>query len=143
MALMIHEILEKVAEAPTRKEKSDLLIKHNTLALRDILKGAFDDNIVFLLPTGAPPYQADDAPHGYTRTSLYNQTKKFRYFVKGGPGEQIASPRRERMFVEILEGVHPKEAELCILMKDKKLNGVYKGVTKKLVQDTWPKLIRS
>lgn len=143
MALMIHEILEKVAEAPTRKEKSELLIKHNTLALRDILKGAFDDNIVFILPAGDPPYQKDDAPAGYTRSSLYNQTKKFRYFVKGGPGEKLPAARRERMFIEILESVHPGEAELCILMKDKKLTGVYKGVTKKLVQDTWPRLITS
>ena len=143
MNLMIHEILEKVAEAPTRKEKSDLLLKHNCLALRDVLRGAFDDSIEFLLPKGTPPYEADDAPHGYTRSSLMQQTKKFKYFVKGGPGERLQGPRRERMFIEILEGIHPQEAELIILMKDKKLDGVYKGLTKKLVKDTWPRLIVS
>lgn len=141
MILMIHEILQKVSEAPTRKEKSEVLLKHNSLALRDILKGAFDDSIEFILPAGAPPYDADDAPAGYSRSSLQQQTKKFRYFVKGGPGERLQTVRRERMFVEILESVHPKEAELVIAMKDKKLTGEYKGLTKKLVQDTWPRLI--
>lgn len=141
MVLMIHEVLEKVAAAQTRKEKSEILLKHNSLALRDILKGAFDDSIEFILPDGAPPYDADDAPAGYSRSSLQHQTKKFRYFVKGGPGERLQTVRRERMFVEILESVHPKEAELVILMKDKKLTGQYKGLTKKLVQDTWPRLI--
>ena len=143
MVLMIHEILQKVAEAATRKEKSEILMQNNSLALRDILRGAFDDTIQFILPDGAPPYEADDAPHGYTRSSLQHQTKKFRYFVKGGPGEQLNPVRRERMFVEILEGIHPQEAELVILMKDKKLGGEYKGLTKKLVSDTWPNLIRS
>lgn len=143
MNLMIHEVLEKVAEAPTRKEKSEVLLKYNCLALRDILRGAFDDVIEFILPEGRPPFEEDDAPHGYTRSSLHHQTKKFRYFVKGGPGEQLNPVRRERMFIEILEGIHPGEAELVILMKDKKLTGVYKGLTKKLVQDTWPNLIRS
>lgn len=144
MQLMIHEILEKAAEAATREEKSKILKDNNSLALRDILKGSFDDSIEFILPKGKPPYEEDDAPAGYTRSSLFQQTKKFRYFAKGGPGEQIAPARREKMFIEVLEGIHPKEAELVINMKDKKLIGppsLYKGITKKLVSETFPGLI--
>jgi hypothetical protein len=145
MRLMIHEILEKAAAAQTREEKASILIEHNCLALRDVLRGSFDDSIEFTLPKGKPPYEEDDAPHGYTRSSLYQQTKKFKYFVKGGPGDQLLAARRERMFIEILEGIHPKEAELIIAMKDKKLAGppsMYKGITKKLVSDTFKGLIR-
>jgi len=143
MALMIHEILEKAAEASTRKEKADVLKEHNTLALRDILKGAFDDSIQFILPSGTPPYREDPAPAGFTASSLNNQTKKFRYFIKGGPGENLPALKRENMFIQILESVHPKEAALVLLMKDKKLTGVYKGITKKLVTEVWPRLIVS
>lgn len=143
MNLMIHEVFEKVAQAPNRKEKIEVLQKYNCLAVRDILKGAFDETIQFLLPSGKPPYREDDAPYGYTRSSLHQQTKKLRYLVKGGPGENLPGPRRERMFIEILESVHPDEARLVLVMKDKKLEGKYKGLTKKLVSEAFPKLIVS
>jgi len=143
MGLMVHEVLEKAAEAASRKDKIAVLQRYNTLALRDILKGSFDDSIQFILPPGKPPYREDDAPAGYTTSSLHNQTKKFRYFIKGGPGENLPPHKRERMFIEILESVHKKEAELVLMMKDKKLAGVYKGITKKLVQEVWPRLIIS
>ena len=143
MGLMVHEVLEKAAEASTRKEKVAILQQYNTLALRDILKGSFDDSIQFILPEGTPPYREDDAPYGYTMSSLQQQTKKFRYFIKGGPGENLPAIKRERMFIEILESVHKGEAQLVLLMKDKKMNGVYKGITKKLVQEVWPRLIIS
>lgn len=146
MQLMIHEVLEKVAEAQTKQEKIEILRQNNSLALRDVLRGAFDDMIEFILPKGAPPFNVDDAPVGYTSSSLQRQTKKFRYFVKGGPGEQVQPSRRERMFIEILESIHPKEAELIIRMKDKKLietnKAHYKGLTKNLVKEAFPNLIK-
>jgi len=43
------------------------------------------------------------------------------------------------MFIDMLEGIHPKDAELLILMKDKK--SLAKGITKKLVEEAFPKLI--
>lgn len=144
MKLMIHEVLEKAAAAATREEKAQILKDNNSLALRDVLKGSFDDTIEFILPIGTPPYEEDDAPAGYTRSSLFQQTKRFKYFAKGGPGERLPAARRERMFIEILESVHPKEAQLIIAMKDKKVAGppsMYRGITKKLVSEAFPGLI--
>lgn len=146
MKLMIHEILEKAAEASTKEEKIKILQENNHLALRDVLRGGFDDSIEFILPAGKPPH-GDPASFGYSRMSLYNKTKQFKYFVKGGPGENMLAPKREKLFINILESVHPKEGELIILMKDKKLvksnnSAHYSGITKKLVQDAFPGLIR-
>lgn len=141
MRLMIHEILEKVGELKTKKEKVEFLQKHNCLALRDILKGGFDDTVQFNLPDGVPPYVADDAPMGYNMSTLNNKTKKFRYFAKGGPGDKLPAARRERMFIEILESVHEKEAEVVIAMKEKKIDKVYKGVTMTVVKEAFPRLI--
>jgi len=45
------------------------------------------------------------------------------------------------MFIDILYGVDSKEIPLICHMKDKTLDGVYKGVTKKLVQEAFPGLI--
>ena len=146
MRLMIHEILEKAAAAKTKEEKIQILQDNNHLALRDILRGGMDDTIEFILPEGKPPHE-DPERVGYSRNSLFNQTKRFKYFVKGGPGENMPAPKREKMFINILETVHPKEGELLIMMKDKKFiksnnSAYFSGITKKLVQEAFPGLLK-
>jgi len=146
MKLMIHEILEKAAEAKNKEEKIKILQDNNNLALRDILRGGMDDTIEFILPEGKPPYE-DPEKVGYSRSALYSKTKRFKYFVKGGPGTNMPSPKREKMFINILESIHPKEGELIVLMKDKRLiksnnSAHYSGITKKLVQEAFPGLIK-
>ena len=138
--LLVTEMLEAVAKAESRKEKLELLKQFNCLELRDILKGAFDDTIEFILPKGVPPINEDEKKN-YDNTRLLSETKKFRYFVKGGPGDQVNRVRREKMFIDILYRVDSKEIPLICHMKDKTLDGVYKGVTKKLVQEAFPGLI--
>lgn len=138
--LLVSEVLELVANAPGRKEKFDLLRKYNSLELRDVLKGAFDDTIEFILPKGRPPIDETEK-RKYDKFHLVHETKKFRYFVKGGPGEQVNPLRREKMFIDILYRIDTKDADLICKMKDKELDGVYKGLTKKLVQEAFPGLI--
>jgi hypothetical protein len=138
--LLVTEMLEAVAKAESRKEKLELLKQFNCLELRDILKGAFDDTIEFTLPKGVPPINEDEKKN-YDKTRLLSETKKFRYFVKGGPGDQVNRVRREKMFIDILYRIDSKEIPLICHMKDKTLDGVYKGVTKKLVQEAFPGLI--
>ena len=45
--------------------------------------------------------------------------------------------RRETMFINILEGLHPLESEIVSLCKDKKLGEVYK-ITKDVVVEAYP-----
>jgi hypothetical protein len=138
--LLVTEMLELVGKAESRKEKLELLQKFNCLELRDILKGAFDDTVQFLLPSGIPPIDEKEKKL-YDKTRLMSETKKFRYFVKGGPGEQVNRVRREKMFIDILYRIDSKEIPLVCHMKDKTLDGVYKGLTKKLVAEAFPGLI--
>lgn len=138
--LLVSEVLELVAKADARKDKLEILRKNNTLELRDILKGAFDDTVQFILPKGVPPIE-EDQKKLYDKVRLVTETKKFRYFVKGGPGEQVNPMRREKMFIDICYRIDSKEVELVCHMKDKTLDGVYKGLTKKLVQEAFPGLI--
>ena len=139
--MSIHEVLELVAKAPTKVEKSKVLLAHESLALKTILRGSFDEKLEFNLPRGKSPYEP--ANQQVVRAANTHQSmKRMRYFVKGGEGDQIMAPKREKMWIGILETVLPEDAKLFDLMKDKKLMGEYKGVTKKLVQDTWPNLIK-
>lgn len=138
--LLITEILELVAKAEARKDQIAILREHNSLGLRDILKGAFDASVEFILPSGIPPVDEKEK-RLYDKTRLGAETKKFRYFVKGGPGEQVNRMRREKMFIDILYRIDSKEIPLVCHMKDKTLDGVFKGLTKKLVQEAFPGLI--
>lgn len=136
--MRVDEILDRVDAAKTRKEKIEILHNYNHRGLRDVLKGAFDDTVEFNLPEGAPPY-TKGSEHSYG-TTLLKQTKKFKYFVKTAQ-RPVAGPKIEFIFIRMLEGLHPKEAQILIWMKDKDLTGKYKGLTKKLVTDAFPGLI--
>jgi len=136
----IHEILEAAAEAKTREEKIKVLQDYNCLGLRDILNGAFNDNIKWALPTGAPPYESNQSDEGLYPTDLRRETKQLRYLVDHPSNAKVLRAKKEHIFIQMLEGVHPKDAELLILMKDKKLTGKYKGITKALVAKAFPGL---
>ena len=43
----------------------------------------------------------------------------------------LSQTRREMMFINLLESVHPLEAEILVLVKDKKLTESYK-ITKEI-----------
>lgn len=138
--LTIHEILKRAGETKTKEEKIAVLRRYNTMALRDVLKIAYDDRIRFVFPEGAPPYRPsseESAP-----SSLRRQNKRFKYFLENIK-TNLLMVRREKMFISMLESIDPNDALLIIAAKDKKLEGMYKGITKKLVMEAFPGLIRT
>ena len=70
------------------------------------------------------------------RSSIRKEYQKFYNFVKGG-NDGLSSLRRESMFINLLQGLHPLEAEILILVKDKKLDTKYK-ITKQIVAEAYP-----
>ena len=114
--LLISEILRKVSNAKTKKEKVDLLRKHNSPALRQLMIINFDDSVVSLLPEGEVPYTPNDAPVGTDHTRLEQEYRGLYRFFKGGA--KLSNLKRESMFVQLLEGLSAEEAELLCLVKD-------------------------
>lgn len=136
---LISDVLKQTAKLKTKVDKIAYLRKMNSIPLRDILRINFDDDIVSMLPPGAPPYKKDNMPDGMNYSTLQQQYKKFKYFFKGQYTD-MNPIKRESMFLEILESIHPDDAQVFIDAKDKSLK--YKGLTKKLVMDSFPNLIR-
>ena len=134
---LVPEVLELVRQAKTKQEKVEILRKNTHPALKDILRINFDADVVSLLPEGAPPYEKDDAPEGYSVSSLFKTHKQFKYFFKGPIGDQVQAVRREKLFIDALESMHPTESDLLIEAKDRKL----KGITKALVDEAFPGLV--
>ena len=134
---LVPEVLELVRQAKTKQEKVEILRANTHPALRDILRINFDADVVSILPEGAPPYQKDDAPEGHSPSSLFKVHKQFKYFFKGPIANQANPARRESIFIQALESMHPTESDLLIEAKDRKI----KGITKALVDEAFPGLV--
>jgi hypothetical protein len=143
MAISLMQLLELVDKAKSQKERGDLLKQNQTDHLENLLWYTFHPDVKFLLPEGKPPFNA--SAEDPASTMLYGQIRKLRYFVDGPggvtfcTGNSINATKRESMFIVMLESVTPREAEILINMKKKDLG--IRGLTYKLVSDTFPHLI--
>jgi len=136
---LISEVLAEAGKIVQREERIKFLRLNKSPGLTDILRINYDDSIVSVLPLGAPSYKQDDAPKGYEYTILNKAYTQFKYFFKGPVSSGMKPLKREGLFLNLLESLNPEEAELLIAAKDKKMKS--KGITKRLVNDTFPGLL--
>tara|TARA_Y100000996_G_scaffold371035_1_gene319048 strand:+ start:396 stop:914 length:519 start_codon:yes stop_codon:yes gene_type:complete len=135
----VYEILcqaEIVAQEDTDKAAHGLKVFGDTNgAVQRVCQWYFDSTINSTLPEGATPYNKNEAPASdLTETSLRFEFRKFKYFVT----EEVPQVRRETMWIELLEGIPSKEAELIDLVKDGKWP--FKNVTLDIVKKAFPEL---
>ena len=161
----IFEILDLVSKQRTKTKKIEVLRKYEELSLKVIFIWNFDESVVSILPPGDVPYTGYDDQNVYKggvsakishevrsmhsqgnfslgvsdgqgHTTIRRESKHFYRFIKGGD-DGLNNLRRESMFINILEGLHPLESEIVIACKDKKLGEIYK-ITKEVVAEAYP-----
>jgi len=161
----IFEILDLVSRQRSKDKKVEILKKYSEPALKAVLIWNFDETVVSVLPEGPVPYSGYEDQATYSgslttkidqeirkmhetgsfslgasdnngHTSIRREFKHFYHFLKGG-NAGINGMRRETMFINILEGIHPLEAEIVCLIKDKQLESKYK-ITKEVVSEAYP-----
>ena len=132
----LHEILELVDEQKTKAKKVSVLREYRDDSLTAILIWQFDDSVQSAMPEGQVPYKPNEVPVGTDHTSLRREWKTLYHFIRGG-NDRLNNLRRETMFVQMLEGLHPKEAEIICLVKDKRLTDVY-NITLAQVEEAYP-----
>ena len=133
---LMSEILDNVAKAKTKEQKVSILREHNSAALRMIIKASFDPNIEWDLPEGDVPFERNDAPEGTEHNVLSYEARKLYHYIEGG-NNQLTQNKREMMFVQLLEGLHPNEAEIVVAAKDKVLHQKYKGLSDNVVKEAF------
>ena len=136
MVIGVSEIINLVAKQKKEKDKIDVLRHHICPALTTVLQGAFDDRIKWALPEGTPPYKPSELHEGHS--ALHAETRKMYLFVEGG-SPNLKQLRRETLFVELLETVHPDDAKILVAIKDKTFP--FAGITKSIVQKAFPGLV--
>ena len=135
----VYEILcqaDIVAQEDEDKAAHGLKVFSETnAAVPRVCQWYFDSKINSTLPEGATPYNKNDAPASdLTETQLRFEFRKFKYFVT----EEVPQVRRETMWIELLEGIPNKEAEMIDLVKDGKWP--FKNVTLDIVKKAFPNL---
>lgn len=133
--MRISEILEKTSKSKKKKEdKIQFLRNNNSDALRLVLQYALHPNVHSALPEGPAPYtpsELSDENDGM----LYKAARELYLFCKGG-NDALPALRRETLFVQFLESLHPEDAKLIVAAKDKTLP--YKGLPKSLFEEAFP-----
>ncbi len=159
------EILELASKQRSNSNKVEVLKKYRNDALVSILIWNFDESIISLLPPGEVPYSRVEEQSSFNdtlsaslsksnkveglsradefirerHTSIRNEYQNFYNYLQGGnPG--LSSLRRETMFIQMLEGLHPLEAEIMCLVKDKRLTDKYK-VSFDTVKEAYPDIV--
>ena len=159
------EVLDLVSKQRTKAKKIEVLRTYEDISLKIILIWNFDESVQSVLPPGEVPYTGYDDQNVYSgtlstriteevrkmhdtgsfslgssdkqgHTTIRREAKNFYHFVRGG-NDSMNMIRRETMFINILEGLHPLEAEIVTLCKDKRLGEVYK-ITKDVVSEAYP-----
>ena len=161
-----YEVLEAASKQRTKAKKIEVLKTYAHDSIMAVLIWNFDESIVSLLPEGEVPYGNTREDNSVTGTlsdkindavgmmresgssslgsqdqgkaSIRAEYTKFYNFLKGG-NSSLSGLRRETMFINILEGLHPLEAEILVLVKDKKLTDRYK-ITKEIVSAAYPQI---
>jgi len=132
----VSEILALVSKQKTNAKRIEVLREYENQALKSVLIWNFDDTVITVLPAGDVPFKPNEAPAGTEHTSLRQEHQYLYNFIKGG-NDTLPAVRRETIFIQILENLHPEEAEILVLTKDKKLQSKYK-ITKDLVSEAYP-----
>lgn len=102
-------------------------------AVRYVLQWLFNDNIKTTLPEGKTPYGENDAPASdLAETSLRFEFKQLKYFCT----EEVSQMRRETMWIQLLESIPAKEAEMLDLIKDG--TNPFKNITKEICENAFP-----
>jgi hypothetical protein len=132
----VHEIFELVSKQRSKAKKVEVLKEQRCDALTALLIWNFDDSVISLLPEGVVPYEKNEVPVGTDHTSLRKEWRNLYHFVKGG-NDSLSKTRRESMFIQILEGLHPHEADILCLVKDKALASRFK-ISRDVVEQAYP-----
>ena len=159
------EVFDLVSRQRTKAKKIEVLRTYGEVSLKILFVWNFDESVISILPPGQVPYAGYDAQNTYNgtlstklnhevrtmhekgdfslgvsdqqgHTTIRREAKHFYRFCKGG-NDALNAIRRETMFINILEGLHPLEAEIVTACKDKRLGEIYK-VTKEVVAEAYP-----
>lgn len=110
MKKLIPEILIEVENAKSEKEAVDILVRNRSGALEVCLRANYDPTIEAVYSyNDIPKYKIDDAPLGYSYSSLYREADRLPYFFKTNKLIENDAKRNQKLKM-ILENISSIES---------------------------------
>jgi hypothetical protein len=137
----MYEIFDEVEKSSSSKDDVVNILRENTsYCLRSVLQGMFHPNIEFVIDR-VPPYKPSDSPIGLGLTSIYYEIDRTYIFEKNNArvDANLSYDRKEQILIQILESLEKQEAEIYLMMLQKKPN--VKGLTYDVVKEAFPNLL--
>lgn len=131
----LHEVFTEIQDAPTRKERQEILQANDTFTLRTVLQLNFSTDIELDIPTGNPPLECSEK----NPPSPDKIIRKLANCVKGGKYTTI---KKERLFLDVVESFTEDDANIICLAKDSKIMKMYSRVSESLVKSVFPTLVK-
>lgn len=132
----VFEIVQLASKADKEEEKIRILRANESWALKDVLRGTLDPKVLWNLPSGPVPFTACEEHNA--PSNLLKENTKFKYFVKSKLSDSLVKFKREKIFLGILESIHPGDAQLLIRMINK---DPIEGLSIEVVNKAFPNLI--
>jgi hypothetical protein len=145
MQKMIHEILDDVSKAADKQSKIQILRQYNTQALREVLRYGVMPQLKFFTDK-SPKYRIDEAPEGMSFNTLFNECRRFYILTRPETefalsGKITTETRKNQILIQILENIHPREAELLCTIIEGTFAKKY-GLNKKLIEEAIPNIFK-
>lgn len=135
----VYEVFEKINSFKGEEFATALKANLSNATIRGLLYWNFSPKVKRVLPQGAPDFKKSQAHDNFN--ILWGLHNKFKYFVTDE--DNIKKIRREMMFIEILEILNEKDAQLLIHVKDGKLNKLFEQFSSKNIQSIIPELFEA
>ncbi len=132
MRISVYELLEQADKIEDINQRVNFMVSKFTPIEINLIKLSYDNRIVWLLPPGKPPYKPSNLPDQHNR--LRQEYRKLNRFLEGS--QPLKQHIRENLFIQILETLDAKDAELLISIKDKKL--LFKNLSLKVMKKAFP-----
>lgn len=135
-----HEFLKLINDGDKETQLKILKEQGSKSPLNMLLSLNFDSNIKLDLPEGMPPViKRDDTVHEDLFAPLGAQIVRLKHCLTTN---NIPKFKKEQVFIQVLEAVSSKEAEVLVACKDKSLHELYPNVTADLVKEVFPNYVR-
>jgi len=145
MGRHVYEIFENLTSAknPTDEKLEDALRAYSfDPVMKGLLNLNFNPNFEgFDLNPGVPLYYINKAiPTGQGgATNIYCEFRRFYIFFNSF--KDINREGKNTRFIQLLEGLHWKEAEIMVAIKDRKLQELFPDINETLIRTVFPDIL--
>ncbi len=135
----VYEVFEEFKAASGKNERIAVLKKNDSYALRQILLGTFNKNVVF--DVEIPKFNRQQIPAGMSYSHMTDALSRVYLFVEGNAKRPagLKKQRQTEILIQILESLEEKEADVYANMLKKDLKIPY--LTPALVSEAFPGLL--